>query len=726
MSGVIVCGLLLLSLGLGVIGAGTPARTTSSPSYPQYHVTSTSDLTLYESSFQNFGFYTQGRYWVFYEDSGMNCEGEGGCLFYTSSLDGASWATPTNVGIHVTDSDWSIVTNNTYVFYARYNESYFDSFCNKALLFGDGVLGSAGVISWQAEHVVRAPGATFALPNEIVRVDSNNQVWIGYQEDSHTGCGGSGTQLPRVIHSAGTNYSVWTGDTVLSTANSNNWDIDLAPLPGGAIYAAYWVNQFDLHGALYNATSWGPDEQISSPSDATDVNSYIFASGSLVYAIWHDGNSGMLRFGSRSLSGQWTISNIGPGEIPSAASVPRYSLPITVTFDPSSLQFYVFWYNATRQAIDQWSGSGTNWVMTPNVFSTGPASGEYTIASYYRAAAIGSNTSFGVMWVDQAAAPYNLNFGLVTTPTVLPTSSYFDYVVTIVMENQGLSNTYGAHCSGNCTYITQLADNYSLALNYSAVGHLSLPNYIALTGGGNYSGPPFNQDCFPQSKGCIVSAYNIVDSIESSGRTWKAYTEDYTGGCSLSGTPFYTSQHNPFVYYSDVYHDAARCGRIVDANPGGSGYLALPTQLLSDLNSVTTASNYMLLSPNVCDDGHDVCGPLNNPVSQQNQYLSLVVPSILNSTIFRTERAALFVVWDESATNLNNIVTAIWAGPTARTGYSSTTPFSHFSVLKTIETAWSLPSLTSYDSAAASMTPFLTSTPSESGGVGGGRPPLEM
>src|SRR6267143_605170 len=105
---------------------------------------------------------------------------------------------------------------------------------------------------------------------------------------------------------------------------------------------------------------------------------------------------------------------------------------------------------------------------------------------------------------------------------------------------------------------------------------------------------------------------------------------------------------------------------IVKANPGASGYLALPTQLLSDLNSTSTAPNYMWLTPNLCDDGHDVCGPVNNLVSQQNQYLSLLVPMILSSTIFRTQRAALFITWDESATNLNNIVTAIWAGPVAK------------------------------------------------------------
>src|SRR5260370_1389933 len=76
----LVCGLLILGLWSSMVGVRQPARGTSSLVYPQSHVASTSDLTLYESSFQNFGFYTQGRHWVFYEDSAVNCEGMGGCL----------------------------------------------------------------------------------------------------------------------------------------------------------------------------------------------------------------------------------------------------------------------------------------------------------------------------------------------------------------------------------------------------------------------------------------------------------------------------------------------------------------------------------------------------------------------------------------------------------------------------------------------------------------------
>src|SRR5438093_2127233 len=145
-------------------------------------------------------------------------------------------------------------------------------------------------------------------------------------------------------------------------------------------------------------------------------------------------------------------------------------------------------------------------------------------------------------------------------------SPLFGYLVTILMENKDLNNIYGSHCSGNCTYITQLANQYGLAKNYSSVAFSSLPNYLTLTSGGNYDRPPFDRDCFPenQTTGCYVSDANIIDSIVGSGRSWKAYFEDYKGECSLSPrSSNYTNSHNPFVYYTDIYTNSTRCNRIV-------------------------------------------------------------------------------------------------------------------------------------------------------------------
>ena len=290
-----------------------------------------------------------------------------------------------------------------------------------------------------------------------------------------------------------------------------------------------------------------------------------------------------------------------------------------------------------------------------------------------------------------------------------PGIPHFDYLLTILFENEGLNQTVGSHCTGNCTYITSLAQTNGLAKNYSAIGHPSLPNYLALTSGGNYDSYPFDLDCSPRVLAvCHVSAPNIIDSIENSGRNWKAYMEDYTGGgCTDKGDSYYGGQHNPFVYYKDINDSAARCANIVNANPGTSGYLALPTLLLSDLNSVTTSSNYMWLTPNICDDGHTLCNPLNNTVSQSNQYMSLLIPKILSSTLFTTQRAALLIVWDESSSKSNNKVTAIWAGPTAKLAYTSLAEYSHYSTVRTIETAWNLPTLTAYDSSTNPMTEFF-------------------
>lgn len=298
------------------------------------------------------------------------------------------------------------------------------------------------------------------------------------------------------------------------------------------------------------------------------------------------------------------------------------------------------------------------------------------------------------------------------------------------MENRGINGTYGSRCATNCTYITQLANSYGLAENYSGVAHNSLPNYLSLTSAGNYSYAPYYNDCSPPggtaNMTCpAITAPNLVDRIDSSGRTWKAYMEDYTGGgCSRHGAttltsdknPTYVNNHNPFLYYSDVYTNTTRCTNIVNANPGITGYLALPTVLLSDLNR-TAAPNFMWLSPNQCDDGHSPCNPLNNTVLQANNYLSLLVPKILASPVFREMNSSLFIVWDEGDNCKSpgqtyptciDLVSSLWAGPIVKAGYKSNTGYSHYSFLKTLEMAWNFLPLTRFDTAALSMTEFFS------------------
>src|SRR5207245_9187776 len=97
---------------------------------------------------------------------------------------------PTNICKSLTDSDWSSVSDGIHAFYARYNESSFDTDCNRALLYGTGSLGTGGTIAWQQEQGVRRPSPTATFPNEVISIDSNGQIWIRYPEDDQKACDG--------------------------------------------------------------------------------------------------------------------------------------------------------------------------------------------------------------------------------------------------------------------------------------------------------------------------------------------------------------------------------------------------------------------------------------------------------------------------------------------------------------------------------------------------------
>src|SRR4029077_1506238 len=127
----------------------------------------------------------------------------------------------------------------------------------------------------------------------------------------------------------------------------------------------------------------------------------------------------------------------------------------------------------------------------------------------------------------------------------------------------------------------------------------------------------------------------------------------------------------------------------------------------------TTASNLMWLTPDLCDDGHDLWSPYNNATTQQNLYLSELVPQILSSNVFTTQRAALFITYDEGAhTYPRDFVTSIWAGPIVKTHYKSSLQYSHYSFLKTIENNWGLQPLNqTTDGQASSMSEFLIPPP---------------
>jgi len=286
-------------------------------------------------------------------------------------------------------------------------------------------------------------------------------------------------------------------------------------------------------------------------------------------------------------------------------------------------------------------------------------------------------------------------------PAVLTGSAaagaYFDYVLVILMENHNLCDIL-ASCGGTAApYLSGLASSYGVATNdmYCHVNP-SLPNYLCLSGGSHFG---CTSDASPNTIACTKTAWgakNIVDRLETAGLTWKGYMEDMPSNCYASDSGNYVVRHNPFVYYSDIANDATRCARVVPAGTSDSA-------LLNDLGATSTSSNFMWLTPDKCNDMHS-CS-----INKGDTYMSGLVPKILNSTLFKTQKAALFVTFDEG---YDQPIYTVWAGPVAKTGYASSFGYTHFSFLATVEANWNLANLTANDRDAPNMTEFFVGQPS--------------
>lgn len=274
-------------------------------------------------------------------------------------------------------------------------------------------------------------------------------------------------------------------------------------------------------------------------------------------------------------------------------------------------------------------------------------------------------------------------------PGSLPTTAtqslpMLAHIVVIVMENESSSAIIGDH---DAPFLNRLAGSYALAADYSALFHPSLPNYIAMTSGSNQG---ITDDRSPPTAGYAVSAANIADRIEASGRTWRAYAESMPSPGYATDTGLYATRHVPFLYYRDILDDPARL----------TSHVVPFTRLAGDLRSAATTPDFVFITPNLRDDMHDA------PVAVGDAWLARVVPTILASPAFTTTRSLLVVTWDEGV-GADQHVATIMAGSAARTHYVSNRPYDHYSLLHTIEVDWGLRPLTANDAHAAVMGELL-------------------
>lgn len=258
------------------------------------------------------------------------------------------------------------------------------------------------------------------------------------------------------------------------------------------------------------------------------------------------------------------------------------------------------------------------------------------------------------------------------TPEPVSPVPSFKHIVLIVFENKEFGSVIG---NPDMPVYNRLANEYTLLTQFYAVRHPSLPNYIAMIGGDTFG---ITSDC----NDCFVNAPSLPDLIEASERTWKTYQEDMPQPCYVGSKNPYAQKHNPFVYFDPIRLNSERCDRSV-----------VPLTDLSMDIQARTLPNYIFITPNLCNDAHD-CS-LKVADSWLGNLLDTLIPA-LNAD---GQPYLVVLTFDEGQGNhsccglppeAGGRIPVVLISSLVKSAFQDDTPYTHYSLLKTISTSWGL------------------------------------
>ena len=318
------------------------------------------------------------------------------------------------------------------------------------------------------------------------------------------------------------------------------------------------------------------------------------------------------------------------------------------------------------------------------------------------------------------------------------------HVFLLLLENQSYEITFAPNSAA--PYLSHTLPSHGAMLtHYYAIGHASLGNYVALISGqapneetqldcptfADFQASAPRPDAHGQlpGTGCIYprTVPTLPDQLEAAGLTWRGYMEDMgndparepaTCGHVPLGAPErtglasrtdkYAAKHDPFVYFHSIIDDAARC----------DSHVVNLERLPQDLARESTTPNFVFITPNLCNDGHDPECIDGNPggFAGIDGFLRKWVPRIEASPAFRAD-GLLVITFDESDGSGpegssaccgerplpgararpglggpgGGRVGAVVLSPFVRPGTHSAVPYNHYSLLRTVEAIFGLP-----------------------------------
>ena len=324
----------------------------------------------------------------------------------------------------------------------------------------------------------------------------------------------------------------------------------------------------------------------------------------------------------------------------------------------------------------------------------------------------------------------------------------YAHVVVIVDENKNYEQILDPAAAPE---ISALAKTYGLATHFYAEVHPSEANYVALLGGDTfgihdddaYYCSPGSQRPFcdgasaPGYADHTIKAPHLGDQLRAKGLDWKGYYESVPEPGSQAvvasdpafdngtrKTALYASKHSGFMNFADVQSDPSRAERIV-----GFG------QLKQDLDADRLPA-FALVVPNQCNDMHGLHG-LGVPADCDGANVAALirrgdaangalVRQLMASAAWRSaENMAIVLTFDEGSGKTREGCCGVTPGAPSNfggghiptivitnhgpRGVQDDTPYSHYSLLRTIEDAFAIKEpLRHADDTATGVQPMAT------------------
>jgi YVTN family beta-propeller protein len=257
----------------------------------------------------------------------------------------------------------------------------------------------------------------------------------------------------------------------------------------------------------------------------------------------------------------------------------------------------------------------------------------------------------------------------------------YQHVFLFYFENEDFRQIVGN--TRQAPYMNSLLPHASLLGQFYAEEHPSDGNYLALAGGSTF-GVPLD-DPAEENPLYTINARNISDLVDGAHETWKGYLQSAAGPCDNTVHGYYWDDDLPMMYFADVRERPAYCA---------AHMVPLPS-LATDLQKTSTTPNFAWVSPDDCFD-IESCG-----IRAGDDFLRAELSLIMRSPAWTRQRSLAIITFDEDNTDYQHpaqrVATIVLGSRGVRQGYVSPVRYTHYSLLRTIEAALGLGTLTDND-----------------------------